>query len=195
MKWEKLGRGSRLLGGFFLSVLVSGGVAASPAGDAVPGGETGPERSRLEISCSQGPQKEIEQRMRSWFCELEPDLSQVRDSWTAVVAAIGRGDRGRWVDRCKQLHREVDQLISDFSLSPPDPISRFYFARGVEWLRSATADCSETRLFALSFGLSQARRMFRQFDRRLGWLGRPSCGSQPRQDSTPVIDDSRSHPW
>jgi len=183
MERGKFDRVSKRVAGFLLSVLAFSGVAAPTSADHVPIYESEPEMSKLEISPSRGPQREIKLEMQSWFCDLESDLSLVRNSWTEVVAEIGRGDRGGWVDRCRQLRREVDHLTSDFSLLPPDPISRFYFARGIEWLRSATAECSETRLFALSFGLSQARRMFRQFDRRLKLLGSASCELQPLQNS------------
>ena len=184
MKWKKFTQASRFFRALSILVLASGGEEALRARPAIRIDESNLEGPRIEIQPSQGPPREIKAKMRSWFCELESELSQVRGSWTEVATAMRRGDRGWWVDRCKELRREVDLLTSEHSSSPPDPITRFYFARGVEWLQFATADCSETRLFALSFGLSQARQMFRQFDRRLSSLESRSCDLDCREDST-----------
>ena len=142
-------------------------------------------RSELQISISAGPPRALSQAMRSWTCRQGPELSRFRETWTALAESIQRGEARTWTTRCRRLREQLGAL--DASLErPPDRLTWFYLARGLEWVRQATRSCSRSRLFSLSYGLSQGRSMLRRVDSRLEWLGAQRC-----EDRSMVGTDER----
>jgi hypothetical protein len=138
-------------------------------------GQSGEEGPRLHMVPGKGPPEELKSRMRCWWCRTEDARSSFRSSWTGVALAIGRGDRARIEALCRRLRSDVEALQNSFPEPAPDPIAWFYLARGIRLIHQATANCSESRVFALSYGLSRARRMFRQLDSRMEALDYGSC--------------------
>lgn len=173
----------------FVVILVLFDVSQSSAGLALStrGEQAGEQETRLEMVPSTGPPESLKSRMRCWSCQTEDARSSFRNSWTGVALAIERGNQARVEALCRRLRDDVEALQSSFLDPAPDPITWFYLSRGLGLIRKATVDCSRRRIFALSYGLSRARRMFRQVDRRLEALGCNSCSLQG--SSAPICRD------
>lgn len=125
----------------------------------------------IDIRLADGPSPELRKAMGRWYRASKTELSRVRTTWTGLSVAIGQGNRQTVKRLCRRLHDEVARCRDPSVASAPDPIASLYLSRGIDRIDDATTDCSVGNLFALSFGLSAARPLFRQFDLRLAAFG------------------------
>lgn len=130
-----------------------------------------PEAAKIEIMAADGPSAEVRAAMERWYRSSVNELSGIRTTWTGLSVAIGQGSRVTVNQLCLRLHDDVAR-IRDLSVATvPDPIARLYLCRAIDRIDIATSDCSDGNLFAISYGLSEARRLFRRFDSRVAALG------------------------
>lgn len=128
----------------------------------------------LRISISAGPPRALSQAMRSWTCRQGPELARLRKARTALAESIRREEARTWTTRCRRLREQLAALEGSLE-RPPDRLTWFHLARGLEWVRQATRSCSRSSLFSLSYGLSQARSKLLRVDARLEWLDAQRC--------------------